>query len=681
VDDPQTLRHQLPRTWGAFFGRHGNFTVAQRAAIPPLLAGENVVIGAATASGKTEAALAPLVERHLPPQRPSPQLTLLYLLPTRALINDLAARLHPIFDTLRIAYAVKSRDLTTFNPKSPPDILFTTPESLDSLLCGETKTLIHVQAVVIDELHIFDGTVRGDQLRVLLNRLRQVREYAFQKEDTANDTIQYVALSATLAQPAASAVRYFPAANIIKVPGKRDMQSESIPLDPDSPDALLDSLATFRQRGWRKALVFCNTRAEIEAYAATVRARGSAFGHHVYVHYSNLEPQRRHEIEQQFAQAEVGLCFASSTLELGIDVGSIDAVLMVGAPGNAASFMQRLGRANRRRQTVSVICFYRSPLERIMFEALANMPASPTAAPFRPSVAIQQIFSLLRQSPNAALRFNPLTGLLPLAAPDVTMILGQLQAAGYLTQARMGEWRAGERLNRLIDLQSSDQTPLSIHSNIQTSTQQVKIRDQHSHQIIAKVDAQWFNRDTFTLEGRRLNVEWYDGEVLWVSRDAAGNPMDKLFYRSGRQILSFELAQQIAAQMGLAAGMTPHFAHEGGFIWFHWLGDLYGRVLLELVQYTRAAADTSQPGLCLLLDDELPRPPHWTPEQVTRHIADHFQKYESLLNLGAYHAMLPRVLRRRAVIEQFDIPRFVQILSSMQLETSPASSILMSLVR
>ena len=77
-----------------FFARHGNFTPAQLAAIPPILDGHNVMLSAPTASGKTEAALAPLIERHLPPDRAMQQLIILYLLPTRALIDDLAHRLN-----------------------------------------------------------------------------------------------------------------------------------------------------------------------------------------------------------------------------------------------------------------------------------------------------------------------------------------------------------------------------------------------------------------------------------------------------------------------------------------------------------------------------------------------------------------------------------------------------------
>src|SRR3954453_22493512 len=107
VQAGRALKAALPRTWGPFFGRHGNFTPAQLAAIPPLLAGENVLLVAPTASGKTEAALAPLIERHLPPvleiAPPTPRLAILYLLPTRALINDVWGRLAAPLAALRVS--------------------------------------------------------------------------------------------------------------------------------------------------------------------------------------------------------------------------------------------------------------------------------------------------------------------------------------------------------------------------------------------------------------------------------------------------------------------------------------------------------------------------------------------------------------------------------------------------
>lgn len=671
--NPHALKNKLPRTWGAFFGRHGNFTAAQSAAIPALLAGENVILIAPTATGKTEAALAPLIERYLLPDRATPQLTIIYVLPTRALINDLWARLAVPFESLRISVAVKTRDFNNFAPAQPADVLLTTPESLDSLFASYPHALSGVQAVILDELHIFDGTVRGDQLRVLLNRLRQVRAYAFKMGDAPGVAVQYVALSATLGQPAEVAACYFPDAQMVQLSGSREVNIESFSLDEDSPDALLDYLRTFGQRGWRKALVFCNTRAEVEGYATAVRAAHSLFGDAVYVHYSNLERERRREIEQQFGQAETAICFTSSTLELGIDIGNIDIVLLIGSPGSAESFAQRIGRSNRRQSKTRAACFYRTPLERIMFEALPTTALRVPTSFFLPSIAIQQIFSILKQSPTAALRFNPLCALFEglLSAPDLRSILGQLQALGYLKTSRMGEWRAGERLNHLVDMQAAEQVPLSLYSNIQTSVDQIKIRDQNSQRVVANVDRQWLQRESLTLEGRPLNITWYDGEAIWVSAARGVKPSEQLHYRSVRQILSYELAQQIPLQLGLTAHTAPLIQDDAGWLCFHWLGDLYGYALLDLVRYTLSTEDTPQPGLCLRLPDEPRVLPTYTPQQVTRYIRDHYLRYETLLSLGAYHHLLPIELRRRAVIEQFNVARFVQAVERLHIEHAP----------
>jgi ATP-dependent helicase Lhr and Lhr-like helicase len=671
--NPHALKNNLLRTWGAFFGRHGNFTAAQSVAIPLLLAGENVMLSAPTATGKTEAALAPLIERYLPPARATPQLTIVYVLPTRALINDLWARLAVPFESLRISVAVKTRDFDNFAPAQPADVLLTTPESLDALFASHALVLSGVQAVILDELHIFDGTVRGDQLRVLLNRLRQVRAYAFKMGDAPGAAVQYVALSATLGQPSEVVARYFPDARVVQLSGSREVDIESIALDADSPAALLDYLRAFGQRGWRKALVFCNTRAEVEGYATAVRAAHSLFGDAVYVHYSNLERERRREIEQQFGQAETAICFTSSTLELGIDIGNIDIVILIGAPGSAESFTQRVGRSNRRQLKTRAACFYRTPLERIMFEALPTTALRSPTSFFLPSVAIQQIFSLLKQSPTAALRFNPLCALFEglLSALDIRALLGQLQALGYLKNSRMGEWRAGERLNQLVDMQAAEQTPLSLYSNIQTSIDQMKIRDQHTQRVVASIDRQWLQRESLTLEGRSLNVTWYDGDALWVSAARGVQPSERVHYRSVRQILSYELAQQLPLQLGLSAHTAPLIQDEEGWLCFHWLGDLYGHALLDLVRYTLSAEDTPQPGLCLRLPDEPRVLPSYTPEQVTRYIRDHYLRYETLLSLGAYHHLLPVELRRRAVIEQFNVARFVQAVAQLHIERAP----------
>lgn len=694
--DQLALKARLPRTWPAFFERHGSFTAAQLAAIPPLLDGANLLLCAPTASGKTTAVLAPLVERHCPPRRPPGKLRILYLTPTRALVSDLRGRLaHPL-GSLGVRLGVKTSD-GAFTPGRPPDLLITTPESLDALLAAHARLFAGLRAVVIDELHGFDGTPRGDQLLALLARLARVRAYAAAQGDAPDAALQRVALSATVDDPAGTAARYLGEARVVGAGGHRALNAELVALGASGDAALHDFLAGFGARGWRKALAFCNSRAEVERQAAAVRAAGS-FGGAVFTHYSNLEPERRREIEQGFAAAEAALCFTSSTLELGIDIGSIDAAVLIGPPGSAASFAQRLGRANRRGGAVNVACCYRTPRERLLFQALieeatrpggreaagAAGPAPPQpepgapalAARFRPSVAVQQIFSLIKQSPTAAVRPAELTGLFAglLAPAELDMLLGELALRGYLAPGRPGELRAGERLNRLFDEQTGPRVALSVHSNIQGSdAPTVIVRDQHTGRPVARVDALWLGREGMTLEGRPVSVTWSDGEALWVS---AGGPADEAgrppVYRSGRQLLAFALARLLPAELGLAADEAPFVAAPGGYYWFHWLGDLYGRAALDLLRYTVPARESEAPGLALVMADPPQAPPAWGEGQVTRYLEDSYRQYEPLLDLGAFHHLLPPALRKRAVVAQFDVPRFLAAVAALRPVPAPA---------
>ncbi|MBZ0277652.1 MAG: hypothetical protein K8I60_16010, partial [Anaerolineae bacterium] len=285
-------------------------------------------------------------------------------------------------------------------------------------------------------------------------------------------------------------------------------------------------------------------------------------------------------------------------------------------------------------------------------------------------------FSLLKQSPLGAVRLKPLVDLFAgmLSGDDIRSILGELQAVGYLLAGRSGEWRSGERLNKLVDLQAVENNPLSLFSNIQSDRGAIiKIRDYHTQEIVARVSQQWFDRDTLTLEGRTVHVEWGEGDTLWVSADHGADQANRPYFRSAQQILSYELAQCLPAQVGLSSTTAPLIPFEDGWLCFHWLGDIYGYALLDLIRYTLPAEKTAQPGLCLWLPEEPTRLPTWTLEQVSRYLNDHYRRYESLLALGAYHHLLPLKLRRRAVLEQFNVPRFLQALNLLHVERTPDS--------
>ena len=166
------IKTSLRRTWQGFFGRFGRLLPIQIAAIPPILARRNVIISAPTAAGKTEAVVAPLAERLLADGAPS--VGILYIAPTRALVNDVERRLAGPCATADLSVAVRTGDRRELRLKSQPHVLITTPESTDSMLCRIPQVFRDTRAIVLDEVHQLDGNYRGDQMRVLLRRLERI---------------------------------------------------------------------------------------------------------------------------------------------------------------------------------------------------------------------------------------------------------------------------------------------------------------------------------------------------------------------------------------------------------------------------------------------------------------------------------------------------------------------------
>ncbi|MBI4880451.1 MAG: DEAD/DEAH box helicase, partial [Planctomycetes bacterium] len=198
------VRDLLPRTLNAFFGRFANFTSVQEQAIPALLGGRDALLCAPTASGKTEAYAAPLVERML--GAPRCPYRILFISPTRALANDLKRRLEERMAQLGVAFGRHTGEHKERVEGHPPEVAVMTPESLDSLLARRAAALAGVISVVLDEVHVLDGTPRGDHARLLLHRLDQC----------AAARPQRVAASATVDRPAEVAGRYLREALVVE---------------------------------------------------------------------------------------------------------------------------------------------------------------------------------------------------------------------------------------------------------------------------------------------------------------------------------------------------------------------------------------------------------------------------------------------------------------------------------
>ena len=145
----------------------------------------------------------------------------------------------------------------------------------------------------------------------------------------------------------------------------------------------------------------------------------------------------------------------------------------------------------------------------------------------------------------------------------------------------------------------------------------------------------------------------------------------QLPFLSARQLLSFELAQQLALQVGMGVGEAPLLETAEGWLLFHWLGDVYGHVLLALLRPYLAVRESGQPGLALLLGEEPRALPSIGGEQVERFLYAQVRQYEGMLALGAYAHLLPYTSRQQAVAAQFDVPRFVEGVSRLVLCVAP----------
>lgn len=381
--DMAKMRRLLPRSWSPFFGRFGGLTPIQLKTIPLVLKGGSVIVASPTASGKTEAVAAPIAET-LADSRPD-GLEVIYVVPTRALANDTLRRIADPLSSLDIEVIVKHGD----NPQLPahgmPNWLITTPESLDSLLCRHPAEFGKLRVAVVDEIHLLDNTFRGDQLRILLERARRL---------TQSGALVTHLLSATLSSPAELALRYSPDAEIVEVPGQRSLEHWPV-------RSLAEAIDLAKTQRWQKLLCFCNMREAVERYGNEISVAWQPYP--VVVHHGSLDRREREEAERVMQEAPTAACVCTSTLEIGVDIGDIDAVVLLEVPWSVSSFLQRVGRGNRRSDVINAVTVATSCDEESAFKTMVawarngELPADS----YQPdlSVCVQQTLSYLYQNP------------------------------------------------------------------------------------------------------------------------------------------------------------------------------------------------------------------------------------------------------------------------------------------
>lgn len=369
----------------------------QEAAIEPLMAGEDALLLAPTAGGKTEAASFPLLSRMA--WEGWQGLSLLYVCPIKALLNNVHVRLEAFCGWLGRRAELWHGDVAESARqrirREPPDVLLTTPESIEAQLVSsktDAKRFFGgVRAVVIDEVHAFAGDDRGWHLLGVISRL----------EHLVARPIQRVGLSATVGNPEGLLGWLSPPERTRRVLNPlAPPTTEEIEVTLDYVGTLPNAAQVISQlhRG-RKRLVFCDSRARVEELALLLRERRVK----TFVSHSSLGLEERRDAERAFAEADDCVIVATSTLELGIDVGDLDHVIQIDAPSTVASFLQRLGRTGRRPGTVRN-CLFLAIRQDALLRAAALLrlwragyvePVVPPPSPYH--VLAQQLMGLALQ--------------------------------------------------------------------------------------------------------------------------------------------------------------------------------------------------------------------------------------------------------------------------------------------
>lgn len=380
----------------------------QQAALGPIAGGSHVLLVAPTAGGKTEAALFPILTRLL--REEWAPLSLLYLCPLRALLNNLHPRVEQYATLVGRRAGLWHGDVGEGARErlrdDPPDILLTTPESIEAMLISRRtdheRLFRNLRAVVIDEIHAFAGDDRGWHLLAVTERVQRV----------AGRELQRVGLSATVGNPeglldwltrTCSGPR-----QVIQPPVDAAAPLADITVDHVGSLGNSATVISRLHRG-EKRLVFVDSRARAEELAAALRDRQVV----TYLSHGSLGREERRAAEEAFATSRDCVIVATSTLELGIDVGDLDRVIQVDAPATVASFLQRLGRTGRRHGLASNALFL-ATREDAVLQTLGLLrawedgyvePLEPPALPLH--LVVQQLLALVLQEGGVGSRTWP----------------------------------------------------------------------------------------------------------------------------------------------------------------------------------------------------------------------------------------------------------------------------------
>ena len=335
-------------------------TDIQKSSLPEILKRNNVLLMAPTGSGKTEAAIFPLLR--LVKDSNAPGIKILYIAPLRALNRDLLQRLEKMGEAMGISIKARHGDTVQSERRrqslKPPDVLITTPETLQALFTGKKlrEHLKSVMAVVVDEIHEIAEDKRGIQLSLALERLERLK----------NGSIQRIGLSATVGSKEEVAKFLVGEGREVKI--IQSQIKKEFDIEVETPEIFEEDIMTAENLkispyvassirrikelidAHKSILLFVNTRQMAETLSSRFNLMEMNF---IDVHHSSLSKETRIDVETRFKNGEIKGIVCTSSMELGIDVGAVDLVIQYGSPRQVSKLLQRVGRAGHKTYLVS----------------------------------------------------------------------------------------------------------------------------------------------------------------------------------------------------------------------------------------------------------------------------------------------------------------------------------------
>lgn len=617
VLDSLAWAHPLVQDW--FISKFGSPTEPQQQGWPPILAGETTLISAPTGSGKTFAAFLACIDRLFRKSLAgtlADQTAVLYVSPLKALSNDihlnLTQPLHEIFKLAQnqglaphpLRVAVRTGDTLARERQAmlrkPPHILVTTPESLYILLTAEKSRgmLKDISTVIIDEIHALANDKRGTHLLLSLERL----------EALTTQPPQRIGLSATQ-KPIAVVANFLtgnsrPPPTIINIGHARQLDlAIEVPASELSAvtsnemwDEVYDRVAELAQQN-RSTLVFVNTRRLAERFAHHLAERLGA--DQVAAHHGSLSRKLRLTAETKLKLGELKALVATASLELGIDIGSIDLVCQIGSPRSIAATLQRIGRSGHWRGAIPKGRIFATTRDELLecaalVYAIGQGDLDQLIIPQQPlDILAQQIvascatgdwheddlFKQLKQAyPYLELTRKTFDSVLEMLAEGIAGSRGRYSA--YLFRDRVNHLVKARRGVRLTAIMNGGSIP---ENGLFT------VIAEPNGTMVGTLDEDFAvesNRGDIILLGNTswqiIRIESTAGRVIVA--DAHGAPPSVPFWRGEAPARTIELSLYVSRLREQISNMLPHTQpsiteaqqHPGGTVALHWLQDYCG---------------------------------------------------------------------------------------------------------